>query len=318
MDSMEAALLQPTFLVGAERSGTTLLRLMLDHHPRIAFNPEFEYAVSQIDEHGAYPDLASYYHFLATDFIFPGANFTVNRELSYAALVHDFLRQKLTRDHKQVIGATVHHHFDRLLALWPQARFIHLIRDPRDVAKSVIGMGWAGNMWVASSRWIEAEKTWAKLERMLPKDRFVNLRYEDLIADPRAQLGQLCAFMGVDFDEAIFDYAKTSTYELPDPKLVYQWRQRSSVYDVGLVEARVGELLEERGYARSGYPVPLVGIDEGALLEQESQRWCREFRMKRYGLPLLLAAKISRHLPFVGLRDYLKLRMNQVDLKHIK
>ncbi|MEL7520985.1 MAG: sulfotransferase, partial [Cyanobacteria bacterium J06553_1] len=48
---------QPIFLVGAERSGTTLLRIMLDHHPQQAWCHEFEYAVDLLDESGGFPPL---------------------------------------------------------------------------------------------------------------------------------------------------------------------------------------------------------------------------------------------------------------------
>lgn len=318
MNEFEQALARPTFLVGAERSGTTLLRLMLDHHPRICFNPEFEYAVSQMGDDDSFPDLATYHHFLATDFIFPGAQFAVDPALSYPELVRSFLRQKLARDGKQVIGATVHHHFDRLLALWPEARFIHLLRDPRDVAKSVIGMGWAGNVWVASERWLHAEQLWSRLAARLPRERYVELRYEDLIRDPQGELTRLCEFMGERFDARMFDYAKTSTYELPDPKLIDQWRKKLSDEEVALVENRVGELLAARGYKPSGRPALVVDAARAAELEAQSRAWCRRFRRQRYGVPLWLAAKISRHLPFQRLRDYFQLRMNAVDLRHIR
>ena len=50
-------ILRPVFLVGSERSGTTLLRLMLDHHPDIAFNLESVYIVAKISEDGTFPEL---------------------------------------------------------------------------------------------------------------------------------------------------------------------------------------------------------------------------------------------------------------------
>ena len=55
----------PTFLVGAERSGTTLLRLMLDHHPQVAFLHEFEFAVDCVGDDGTCPALPDYYRYLA-------------------------------------------------------------------------------------------------------------------------------------------------------------------------------------------------------------------------------------------------------------
>ena len=46
---------EPIFLVGAERSGTTLMRLMLDSHPDVAFGEEFEFAVTHIGADGTFP-----------------------------------------------------------------------------------------------------------------------------------------------------------------------------------------------------------------------------------------------------------------------
>jgi hypothetical protein len=134
----------PIFLVGAERSGTTLLRLMLGHHPKIAFHQEFEFSVNQIDEDGNFPNLEDYYEFLSSSRIFLRTGFTIDKNLSYPELINDFLLQRQKRDSKPLIGATVHRKFDRLLLFWPKAKFIHIVRDGRDVARSniTIGLGW--------------------------------------------------------------------------------------------------------------------------------------------------------------------------------
>jgi hypothetical protein len=134
----------PIFLVGAERSGTTLLRLLLDSHPQITFQFEFEYAVDKINALGEYPDLKDYYQYLETHRIFQMRPFKIDKSLSYPALVQSFLIQKQAETGKPIIGATVHHNFSHLLQLWPEARFIHLLRDGRDVARSVKEMGWTG------------------------------------------------------------------------------------------------------------------------------------------------------------------------------
>src|SRR6185369_10561789 len=96
--------------------------------------------------------------------------FTVDRSLSYPQLIDSFLQQQRARSNKPLVGATVHRHFDRLLRIWPVARFVHLVRDGRDVARSVIEMGWAGNLWTGCDRWIDAEQLWAKFSQMLPPD----------------------------------------------------------------------------------------------------------------------------------------------------
>lgn len=162
---------KPIFLVGAERSGTTVLRLMLDHHPDIAWCYEFEYAVDKISNEGDFPSLNEYYKWLEAHRIFQDTGFIIDPGLSYPQLINSFLGQKQEQARKPIIGATVHRHFDRLLYIFPDARFIHLIRDARDVARSCIGMGWAGNVYMGVERWIEAELLWAKLSQNLSSER---------------------------------------------------------------------------------------------------------------------------------------------------
>ena len=119
---------------------------MLSHHPQLSWCQEFEYVVERITKEGEYPDLKQYYEWLETHRIFQARNFKIDPTLNYVELVNSFLLQQKEKDTKELIGATVHRHFDRLLKIWSDARFIHLIRDGRDVARSCIGMGWSGNV----------------------------------------------------------------------------------------------------------------------------------------------------------------------------
>ena len=133
---------QPAFIVGAVRSGTTLLRLMLDHHPELAFHFEFEFGVDQVSANGMYPEIDRYHDYLAQHRVFQMSGGKIDPDLDFRHLVNSFLEQKRVRDGKTTVGATVHHHIDRIQFLWPEAKYIHLLRDGRDVARSCMAMGW--------------------------------------------------------------------------------------------------------------------------------------------------------------------------------
>ena len=277
---------RPLFLVGSERSGTTLLRLMLDHHPRISFFFEFQYAVSMMPEIGGWPDLKTYHQHLRSDRIFGATLLTIDESLDYPRLIDSFLRQKRDRDGKPLVGATVHYEFDRLLRIWPDARFIHLVRDGRDVARSVIEMGWAGNTHAAVDRWIMAETLWSSLSRELPPDRRMEVKYEDLIGRPRESLMKLCEWIGVPYDPEMLNYPFDSTYRPPSPSKIDQWKTKLTPAAIRLAESRIGPLLLERGYELSGHP-PLEVTPMMAMKLNMQDRWYRAtFRRKRYGTML--------------------------------
>jgi hypothetical protein len=93
---------------------------------------------------------------------------------------------------------------DVLRQLFPDAQFVHLVRDPRDCAASLKRMGWwhhgtAG----AVATWVHSVDCTRRAARRLPSGVLHELRYEDLVDDPRAAMQALCDFLGEDFDEAM-------------------------------------------------------------------------------------------------------------------
>jgi hypothetical protein len=309
----------PIFLVGAERSGTTLLRLMLDSHPQIAFHHEFEFAVDQIKDNSLdWPDLGGYHEYLSLHRIFLHSQFMIDNSLSYPELVNSFLLQKQQHDNKPIVGATVHYHFHQLLRIWPNAKFIHLIRDGRDVARSTIIMGWAGNMFTAVDRWVEAEQLWDKLRKQLSPEQHCSIKYESLILNPDEVLTQLCDFIGVPFERTMYDYVKHSTYSLPQPHLVKQWRNHLSDLEIQLAECQISHLLEERDYPLSG--LPLLPVTPWLRLRMQIQdRWARIlFRIRRYSLRLYLADVLSRRLNWQNWQKQVQLEINACDNRYMK
>lgn len=309
---------EPFFLVGSERSGTTLLRLMLAHHAKIECAPEFEFLVEQMAPDAGWPALEPYYGWLATNRIFLPHRLEIDRTLDYPALMKSFVAQYCRRTMKPIHGVTCHKHFDRLLRVWPRARFVHVLRDGRDVARSCIGMGWAGNVWHGVERWIEAEELWEQLAARLEPARRIELRYEDLVREPARELARLCAFLGTQYDPGMLDYSRDSSYERPDPELIAQWKKKLAPAELALLEARIGQLLRQRGYEPSGVPAARVGALRRLALACEN-RWVRlRFRRQRYGLAHLVQSRLA-HL--CGLRAWqarLLLARNDVDNRHLQ
>jgi len=302
----------PIFLIGSERSGTTLLRLMLDHHPQIAFNLESEFLVSEISGTGTFPEMTGYLDRLRQNRVFRHSRFVIREDLDYPALVNDFLQQKLQRDRKGVAGATVHYGFSKLQFIWPAAKYIYMLRDGRDVASSVVEMGWAGNVYVGANWWLEAEREWAACRRSLPPDRWIEVRYEELIADTGAQLARICDFIGVSFSKRMFDYAKTSSYSLPDPSQAYKWRRKMPAGDIRLLEARLGPQLAARGYEITSATPRRIAPARAAWLRLHSRLKVLRRRVVAFGPWLFTVELISRRLGWTGVNGKAQHRIDAI------
>lgn len=317
-NAIQAAVDRAAFLVGAERSGTTLLRLMLNGHPAIWWSNEFEYAVDRMPEHGGFPPLPAYHDWLSTHRIWRATKVEIDLSLDYPALVKSFLAQRLQREGKPIVGATCHRHFDRLLRIWPDARFIHIVRDGRDVARSNVTMGWAGNVWCGVERWIDAERLWERLAQQIGPDRYIELTHESLIAEPEAQLTRVANFLGVDYHPGMLAYHQTSTYEKPNPAFLQQWKRKLSDWEVRLLEARIGDMLTARGYELSG--LPRLRVTPAMQRRLRLRNWiaCRFARRRRYGTSLWLQAAIAHRIGPQSWRERLTLRMNEIDARYLQ
>ena len=306
----------PIFLVGSERSGSTLLRLMLDHHPRIAFAREIDFVVEHVSDSGEFPAMAGYVDWIAT---VRGADYTVDPTLDYRALVNDFLRQKQAAGGgKEHVGATVHRHFERLRFLWPEACYIHLLRDPRDVARSVVQKGWAGSLYQAAEFWIEAERSWDALRPQLEPGRSIEVRYEELVTAPERELARLCGFIGVGYSEAMLAYPEDARqYPPPDPSLASQWRTKLTPRETALGETRTAPQMAERGYPPSVRPPMRVGrLEHHALLGRARLRRLH-IRVGQYGPRLVAEDVLGRRLGLRSLARAAQHRINAIDQRLI-
>jgi len=307
----------PFFLVGAERSGTTMLRLMLTHHPKIFFHHEFVYSVEKISPSGSFPKKEDYIAYLESDRIFKNENLKIIDSESYVEIVGNFLSQLKKNNNKPVIGATVHRNFQFLPKIWPNSKYIHMVRDPRDVAFSYVNKGWAGHVWTASDVWLKTEKAWQVFQRTIKPQNYCTVHYENLVRYPVRELQKICKFMGVDYSEGMLLYDKNSTFSTPDLALIGQWKKKDS-NDVRLIESKLKEQMRISGYTVSNDELE-VSCSHDYYLRVVSRIRKQTFSIRRFGVCLQLFDILSRRVfPLPFFRKVVKLKIDEINLKYIK
>lgn len=270
----------PFFIVGSGRSGSTLLRLILSSHSRICIPPETWFLVPLLDKlrpdgalSAAQVDRAVEIiisHYRWPDMGIDAADF--RREAQ--ALVDPDLRavvelvygHHLRRAAKPRWGDKTPpyiHALPALAELFPEARFIHLVRDGRDVAKSFQATGWYGR-WLYDNclEWRDAIRR-ADGYRSTPlAQRLIDVRYEDLVVDTERTIRTVCDFLGEPFEAAMLErqsgaqarvpererHAHAKLSRAPQRSDIERWKTEMSLRELLIAEAFMGHGLRRMGY----------------------------------------------------------------------
>ncbi len=279
------------FVVGCPRSGTTLLQRMLDNHPELAVANDTHFIPRALGHDEADPDLP-----LTADLLarvrayrrFPRLGLTdaevdeaAARTDTYAAFV-GYLYHLFARKHGKPLGGEKTpdyvRHLPLLHRLFPRARFVHIIRDGRDVALSTLG--WAHEnkgpgkwtLWqdepvgTCALWWRWQVSAGRNAGALLSPDRYYALAYEDLVAQPEAELEKLALFLKLPCSPrmAAFHEGKTrpapgrsaKSAWLPPTQGLRDWRTQMAPHEVALFEALAGDLLKALGYERRYHAIP--------------------------------------------------------------
>ena len=205
----------PVFIVGCPRSGTTLLQRMLDALPGVAIAPETHFIRRFWFRRGRYGDLSldESYGRLIHDVVampefadmgldpeaFRDAAFRQTR--GYGELFGLLLTQYAAGHDAGIVGEKTPNHLlymQTLETLFPLARFVHLVRDPRGVVNSWRSVPWSSG---SVSRDAMVWRRYLATARRRPprrRDRLLTVRYEDLLAEPVASVQRICRFIGAD------------------------------------------------------------------------------------------------------------------------
>ena len=279
------------FIVGVPRSGTTLLRLMLDAHPDLAIPPETNFIHRAAEACGDATDPRR--AFLETvmshprwrDLHIEGDSLTQRvaaiEPFDLAGAVRSLYELYAERCGKPRWGDKTPHYLRRMTLiqeLLPEAYFIHIIRDGRDVALSV------KDLWFGADSIEEAARRWQgninkarHQSKKLP--HYLEIRYEDLVTDTEPTLRRISEYIDLPWNPRMLDYHKTANERLselkrdrtgpkgktgvqgdahvaihsltgkpPQRDRIGRWRQEMTAADRERFEEVAGRTLQELGY----------------------------------------------------------------------
>ena len=310
---------QPIFLVGSTRSGSTLLSLMLGQHSQIAFAGEFQWVFDNLPPDQPY-DPHAYYRNLQADRIFQAHRPEINLDLDFEDLCRSILAQMHadTDPGKPYVLVSVHRHYHRLHEIWPDARFVYLVRDARDVCASWLKLGWHGTAWSGACEWRRLVREWQELRPKLSEHQVIELRLEDLIKAPARHLETVCAMLGVAYEPAMLDFHKHSSYGPITAGRVGTWKRKLTERQVNLVETVAAPELET-------YDYPLVGNERVELtpayetrLQIEDRVRCVAARARQFGPMLWFSEALTRRLGPETLHQKLLQRMHRITNAHLE
>lgn len=259
----------PFFIVGCGRSGTTLLRNMLNNHPQIAIPVESLFIVDYLRAPASVP-ITVLSRLLVNDYEFrewgmPIALADLEGCLTARDLIDRIHELYATQQGKAFWGQKTPRfvrHGRLLKSFYPQARFIHVLRDPRAVASSLMRSNLhRSNVYYAAKRWDRDIRAGLALGQDYPDD-VVDVYYEDLVISPAETLEKICAFLGIDFhpDMLIYHRAGAADFtpffnqiharlnEPPNCDRIEAWRNDLSPRQVALIEALCADMMRMVGY----------------------------------------------------------------------
>jgi hypothetical protein len=285
------------FVVGVNRSGTTLLRMMLDAHPELTIPPETHFVPELVEE--ALSENPTPERLLAT--------ITRQREWGDFGLTEEELLERFGSFHPLTAGDALRSFYEAyaekqgkprwgektpiyvksmraIHTALPEARFVHVIRDGRDVALSIRDRATKEHpIDRIAHRWVRRITRAREQAKRLP--HYKEVRYEKLILETEPTLREVLGFYELPWSDDVLDYHERSAQRLeemkralpdqgkrtelsverrmmtharttqkPDPRRVSRWREAMDPEDRKLFESIAGPLLEELGYVTGEGP----------------------------------------------------------------
>lgn len=306
--------LHPVFVVGMPRSGTTLLASLLNAHSHIAIGPETDYftmvwkPLERSSGLKLWPEvdqvLSRFFglHFIQfTHLPYEQFRISLKKAFSEGSLSHQTILSLILSTYaeghnKPVWGEKTPDHFmyvPVIKSLFPSAKILAIVRDPRDVHLSLLHVPWnAGNAFNHALQWRQYQ--WAaSYYHKLYRDDFHQIRFEDLVQNPADTMNSVCQWLHWPFEPAMLERYRAEQLFDPirepwkhraatpiDSRNMEKWRTQMPHRDVNLFSWLDAKYLKQLDYAmpegRSGFPLQpgiFDGLDKRAVGWWFRTRW---------------------------------------------
>ncbi len=275
----QGSALTPFFIFGSPRSGTSLLSRMVDSHEHLVVPNEsliFKMFSSFIDCYGDLSQLDNQrvllQDILATRVIGywqPKPDFeTVSgliKRPGFAGVIEALICSTATDKDLRAWGEKSPGHvfyWNEIKREFPEAKAIHIVRDGRDVASSIINARMGPKTYHAAARmWRNYLAQIEKIKQECNADQFIEVRYESLLTNPQENLQKICDLLSVTYSDSMLNFFekdtnyqtdKTNLENLRKPLIAdnqEKWRNKLSVEDLQEFETVAGDVLNRFGYA---------------------------------------------------------------------
>jgi hypothetical protein len=224
---------RPIFIIGCARSGTTLLRMILDSHPRISCGEETKFLADLEPIVGAHQRLLASYGFDRAWWLDRIRDMYGGFQAAYLE------RRGKARWAEKTPSYTLHLAF--VEELYPDAQYIHIIRDGRDVVASFRDRwGYRSGVRAANSIWAHYVRTAREFGAHLPAGRYHELRYEALVGESEPTVRDLLAFLGEEWDPQVLRYHEIEHDTTERYAAFTASRREASGEDAPIYQSRVG------------------------------------------------------------------------------
>jgi hypothetical protein len=274
---------RPVFVGGCPRSGTTMLRTMLNSHPELAMPHETRFLVDAFRKRAKWGDMADVQSRRKL------ARWVIRRKKSRVERLVDDPQALLERmvHAPPTLGSVLSTGFqlyaerqgkprwgdkrpsyvlelDAVMKMFPDAQFVNVVRDPRAAVASIRKIGWYKDGIVAGTAlWEQSLRASVAWKRRLAPDQFLEIRYETLVADTRPELERLIEFLGLSPDAIDDMLSFHENADIRSKKMhplvsqpvttaaVRSWEEALTAPEVAFIERSLAKRMRRYGYEPS-------------------------------------------------------------------